>query len=237
MLTIQEGGIFSAPRTYLPFFGVLMTIKFALLIDGGFLRRRLRAVLHDDETFAAAVSRFINGMGNCTELRDLSLYRTFYYDAEPYSRAKEKPLNGGMEYFSKSVEVQKSGEVIRDLRRLPFVAVRLGNTDFRGWRVKPQALPIATDQVTITSQDLVADIQQKGVDMRIGLDVAALSLKKFADVIVLVSGDSDFIPVLKFARTEGRQVFLFTLGHRIKEELRAHADVCVDSPLANIISK
>jgi uncharacterized LabA/DUF88 family protein len=65
--------------------------------------------------------------------------------------------------------------------------------------------------------------------MRIGLDIASLTLKRHAQVIVLVTADSDFIPAMKFARREGAQLFLITLGHGIKEGMREHADLVVES--------
>ena len=64
--------------------------------------------------------------------------------------------------------------------------------------------------------------------MRIGLDIASLSLKDHVDVIVLVTGDSDFIPALKFARREGKQVILVTLGQGIRPEIYAHTDLCIE---------
>lgn len=89
--------------------------------------------------------------------------------------------------------------------------------------------------INVSAKDITPDIQQKGVDMRIGIDIASISLKRYADVIVFVGGDSDFIPALKFARTEGRQVILFTLGHRgVLSELKASADVCVESSLNDL---
>jgi hypothetical protein len=33
---------------------------------------------------------------------------------------------------------------------------------------------------------------------------------------------------MKFARREGAQLFLMTLGHGIKEEMREHADLVID---------
>ena len=65
--------------------------------------------------------------------------------------------------------------------------------------------------------------------MRIGLDIASLTLKHQIQVVVLVTADSDFIPAMKFARREGAQLFLVTLGHGVKEEMREHADLVVDS--------
>ncbi len=49
-------------------------------------------------------------------------------------------------------------------------------------------------------------IEQKGVDLRIGLDIARLSLRRMVDIIVVVTGDSDMVPAFKFARREGIRV-------------------------------
>ena len=65
--------------------------------------------------------------------------------------------------------------------------------------------------------------------MRVGLDIASLTLKKQVEVIVLVTGDSDFVPAMKFARREGAQLFLVTLGHKITDELREHADLALET--------
>ena len=49
--------------------------------------------------------------------------------------------------------------------------------------------------------------------------------KRFVERIVLVTADSDFIPAMKFARREGVQVTLVTMGHMlVKRELKVHAD-------------
>ena len=61
--------------------------------------------------------------------------------------------------------------------------------------------------------------------MRIGLDMARLALKETVRTVVVVTGDSDFIPAFKFARREGMKVFLEPMGHNVRTELRAHADI------------
>ena len=55
----------------------------------------------------------------------------------------------------------------------------------------------------IQEDDFSLSMIQKGVDMKIGLDIASLSYKKLVDQIVLISGDSDFVPAAKLARLEG----------------------------------
>jgi uncharacterized LabA/DUF88 family protein len=87
---------------------------------------------------------------------------------------------------------------------------------------------------TIKASDLRFSFQQKGVDLRIGLDIARLSLRRLVDAIVVVAGDSDFIPAFKFARREGLRVYLEDLGSKfVKRELRAHADVVLRTVLSD----
>lgn len=56
------------------------------------------------------------------------------------------------------------------------------------------------------------------------LDKLAVSSTTSVQAIVVVTGDSDFIPAFKFARREGMRVFLCHLGHRIRRELMTHSD-------------
>lgn len=68
------------------------------------------------------------------------------------------------------------------------------------------------------------NIEQKGVDMKIGLDIASLSFKKQVDQIVLISGDSDFVPAAKLARREGIDFVLDPLFNHISADLSEHID-------------
>ena len=67
-------------------------------------------------------------------------------------------------------------------------------------------------------------LRQKGVDMRLGIDIASITLKKQADTLILVTGDSDFVPAAKLARREGAEVILDPLRQSIKEQLHEHID-------------
>ncbi len=68
------------------------------------------------------------------------------------------------------------------------------------------------------------DVKQKGVDMRIGIDITSLALKKQVSRIVLISGDSDFVPAAKFARREGIDFILDSMHAPIKSDLHEHID-------------
>ena len=45
------------------------------------------------------------------------------------------------------------------------------------------------------------------------------------DIIVVVTGDSDLVPAFRFARREGVRGFLDHMGHGVRRELKAHADI------------
>lgn len=60
--------------------------------------------------------------------------------------------------------------------------------------------------------------------MRIGLDIASITLKRQADTVILVSGDSDFVPAAKLARREGVTFILDPLWHNVSNDLLEHID-------------
>lgn len=92
---------------------------------------------------------------------------------------------------------------------------------FRGF--KPKKTPVAP--ATLTDADFEPIFEQKGVDMRIGLDIAAYSDNHAVERIVLVSGDTDCVPALKYGRRAGLQTVLIEpAGAKIAPELVSHAD-------------
>lgn len=200
--------------------------SFAILIDGGFVKRKLGTA--KVPATAKDVQSLIEKVCVHEMLRGLTLHRVYFYDAAPLDEQRDKPLQGGRRDFGKEPIVARSRKLHADLVRVPFVALRMGELSFRGWTLKKSDLPTDQPSLTIVSDDLHPLIQQKGVDMRLGLDIAALALKRLVQAVVLVTGDSDFVPAMKFARREGLQVFLAPLGHGIYETMREHSDVVLE---------
>jgi uncharacterized LabA/DUF88 family protein len=60
--------------------------------------------------------------------------------------------------------------------------------------------------------------------MRIGLDIASLAHKHLVDQIVLIAGDSDFVPAAKHARREGIDFILDPMWQPVKQSLQLHID-------------
>ena len=63
--------------------------------------------------------------------------------------------------------------------------------------------------------------------MKMGLDIASMTSKKLCTKIVLLSGDTDMIPAMKFARKEGVHVFLHTFNPSAHNTMAAHTDIIV----------
>lgn len=76
----------------------------------------------------------------------------------------------------------------------------------------------------IEDHEVKLNLRQKGVDMRIGIDITSLTLKKQVDTIVLVAGDSDFVPAAKLARREGVEFILDPMWQTVNEDLFEHID-------------
>lgn len=77
---------------------------------------------------------------------------------------------------------------------------------------------------TIAVNDISPVFQQKAVDMKLGIDIALIALKRQVQRMVILTGDSDFIPAFKLARKEGMIVTLDALTNHVKESLREHTD-------------
>ena len=114
------------------------------------------------------------------------------------------------------------------LRRLRKVALRLGYLSGHKWTIKPAAtkklLKGTLMPAQLTWRDVEFDIDQKGVDIKIGIDMTSLALKRMIKQIVLVSGDGDFVPAAKLARREGLDIVLDPMWSRIGDALHEHID-------------
>ncbi|CAG9468198.1 NYN domain-containing protein [Campylobacter upsaliensis] len=77
----------------------------------------------------------------------------------------------------------------------------------------------------LTDKDFKLNLKQKGVDIKIALDISKLSLRKDIEKIILMIGDSDFIPAIKLARREGIIDQLDPLKHNVSENMLDHIDL------------
>lgn len=198
----------------------------AVLLDGGFVKKRLAEKLHRFPT-ASDVSAWMETLIAHPDLVAARLFRIYWYDADPFGQKRSNPIDGRSFNFATTLEANRNRDLMSQLEVFPDIAVRKGELHFRGWRVHAAAMKDLTRDPprTLKATDLEPVFIQKGVDMRIGLDIASLALKRLVDGIVLVTADADMIPAMKLARREGLRVFLHLMETpNRREELLVHAD-------------
>lgn len=201
--------------------------QFAIMLDGGFLTKKLYRRLRRHATADDVVAE-------CERLRALpivqvyELLRIYYYDALPSSDQITKPVSGEKHDLSKTQRYKRAQSLYDQLVLKANMSLRMGHVMLSPskWRIKP----VVADQLVAAERALIdddfqLDALQKGVDMRVGMDMARLALREMARAIVVVTGDSDFVPAFKFVRREGVKVILEPLGHNVRVELKQHADV------------
>lgn len=174
---------------------------------------------------AVEVLDYCSGISAHPVLRSSELLRTYFYDAPPAVGSIVRPVDGVELDLSNSAVGKCSQALQWALAEAPGVALRLGELQKRGWKVGPRATrSLRRQNRYLNGPDFIPDLVQKGVDLRIGLDIARLALRGLVREIVLVTGDSDFIPAMKFARREGVRVLLDTMGQPARHELLEHSD-------------
>lgn len=209
--------------------------KTAILVDGGFYRRRAYSCIGDlspkeraDELENYCRRHLVERI-NGSKVNH-SLYRIFYYDCEPVDKTIYNPFIQSNVNLGKSPTYEWTNEFFEELKKKRKFAIRLGqlavqqanyNLSQRAFR---KLCNKTIDFSDLTDSDIILNIDQKGVDMKIGLDIASLAYKQQVDQIILISGDSDFVSASKLARREGVDFILDPLGAPIKPELFEHID-------------
>lgn len=157
--------------------------RLAIFIDGGYLDALARDEFNvwvDYQKFTEQITATV--ASKTTEPVDT--LRTLYYHCLPYQSnppTKDEAWRYGQKH-----------RLFDRLRRLPRYEVREGRLMYRG--VRADGTPI---------------FQQKRVDLLLGLDFALLAGKNQITHAAIVTGDSDLVPAIDVARTEGVQVWLF----------------------------
>lgn len=201
--------------------------QFAILLDGAFLTKKLHARWQRHATADDVVAE-CERLKSLPSLHGYELLRIYYYDAPPSSESLTTPVSKTPINLANTERFRLSQSLYDQLILKPNFALRMGDTHLspRKWRVKPKAAAhLLKSPRPLTDDDFALDLSQKGVDMRVGLDMARLALKETVRTVVVVTGDSDFVPAFKFARREGVKVILETMGHNVRTELRAHSDI------------
>jgi len=180
-------------------------IKTVLLIDGGALRVFARFIGKDytgdfveDFAFAAI------------DEEEEHLLRILFYDAPLFEGVVRAPISGDEREF-------RGGSAFLDnLARRDRFAVRRGSLVFRGWKPRPRPgdthprYCFDADEAP-TDHDFDPVFEQKGVDMRIGLDIATFAERRTTDRVLIMTTDSDLVAAMKYGRRAGLEIGIVQL--------------------------
>ncbi|MFB6306699.1 MAG: NYN domain-containing protein [Flavobacteriales bacterium] len=205
----------------------------AILIDGSFFHKRYQRVYENAETHTPAeiadelFRMCLSHLNDKHEQR--RLYCIFYYDCPPYDKELEKPISGEGVLYSETEQAHFKKEFFEELKRKRKIALRKGYLKERnGWLLKPSVSQEFIENQggghKLTDDDFFYDLQQKNVDMKIGIDIASMVFKNAVNQIILISGDADFVPAAKLARREGIDFILDPMWNSIHPDLFEHID-------------
>lgn len=206
-------------------------VQVAFMIDGGFFIKKFK---EQTKTFPSPhnVRDLCDKALKDPDLQGDQLFRIYYYDCLPFSGTSVHPLTGVKTDYSATHVYKRQNQFLRDLKLCPRVAFRSGTLSNEGWKIPPSKMKEVIRKIgqgiPLDPFDFVINLSQKKVDIKIGLDMAWLASKKIVEKVVLVTGDSDLVPAMKFARREGVMVYLLHFSHGIKEELKEHCDGIVN---------
>lgn len=199
--------------------------RFAICVDGGFVQKVLWARNQTAPT-AAEILAECDRIAQHEAFANCDLLRIYYYDAPPSQGQMINPIDGSLLDLQATETYLAAVKLQAELKAAPNVALRMGDVLASGWRVSEGALGrISREPRPLAASDLKPNLHQKGVDIRIGLDIARLALKDTVRSLAVVTCDTDFVPAFKFARREGIRVYLDTMGKPCRPELIEHSDL------------
>lgn len=227
-----RGNSFSRSRSTDLLYHVSPTMT-AVMVDVGFYLTQAQRIFgrqHPEEAAKRLHQFALDHLNDDKRRRVARLYRIFVYDAPPAAWKGHTPIGKKAIDLGESATAKWRNTFHETLRGLRKVALRTGEipTSQVHWQLKPGALKDLTNGrkrwEQLTDDDFRLDLRQKGVDMRLGLDIASLAYQRNVNQIVLISGDADFVPAAKLARRSGIDFILDPMWATIRPALFEHID-------------
>jgi len=147
---------------------------------------------------------YLCGLCDC----DVRRVRTYYYDCLPYQ--SNPPTPEEKERYSKKQRFMTM------LKRLPRFEIKLG-------RLAKYPKP-----------DGKYGFEQKKVDILLSIDLTRVAISKQIDRVILVAGDSDFVPAIQVAKDAGAITQLVYFPRTVHNELLDACDERIELSQENI---
>ncbi|SEJ60215.1 NYN domain-containing protein [Azotobacter beijerinckii] len=219
----------------------------AILVDGGFFIRRIDhfqrkyfqglnlTAEHLTQILNRIATQHVQNLSSPKNTQPHTLYRIYFYDCPPLTDQIRYPIpdkgckTAGTWNTKKHPPYQLRSELHDRLRRNRKTALRLGSLSKQGeWQLNSPVLKELISGVKVwadlTKDDFHYEIAQKMVDTKLGVDITSLAMERLVDAIVLVAGDSDFVPAAKLARKKGIDFLLDPMWGTTTHGLTEHVD-------------
>lgn len=220
----------------------------AILIDGGFFIQRvnyyLRNFFKNHQITAKELTSLIWRMvkfhieaphGRHENRSKLELYRIYFYDCSPTDKQVKFPFPENGDKTPKNMNFKEHPPYVlrknlhSELLKNRKTALRLGElSDSGSWQLNSSVIKSLIkgelEWKDLTNEHFHYEIKQKTVDIKLGMDITTLACDKLVTSMVLIAGDSDFVPAAKLARTRGIDFILDPMQQNITENLSAHID-------------
>lgn len=167
-----------------------------------FIRDKTR--FYDFGKFQYFITRFLNKKLNFTKCLDESLIRVYAYTGEyaPHILRKIKDKNIQEEYKNKMKTQQRFFHLVKK---------------FNFFELK--TLPLKYEK---------GRIFQKGIDVRIAVDLLYHAFNDNFDVVVICSGDIDLVEAIRLAKSLGKKVIIVSHKNLLSKDLEKEADFFID---------
>ena len=193
----------------------------AFILDGDFTRRVVEGLVGCPPT-PDHIENFCKSVLKADEhIRGVA-----YYDCPPFEGVRPLPISGTLFRFKTQPAYWKAFKFQEALLKNNFFSYRLGTLSFEGWRLRGESVKdLRTRQRALVDGDFEPILVQKQVELMIGLDIAKLSNTKFVQRLILVTSNTDLIPAVRAARSNGTKVTIVT-GRRklVKNKLISACD-------------
>lgn len=206
----------------------------AILIDGPFFVKRIRQIFpqtvhYDGRAMADLVWRLSAAHLFERNQPKRHLFRIFFYDSPCVGEKVILPMSRTQVDISKTREGQFKHAFHRQLQRKRKLALRLGEPlEVDQWRLREDAQAdllgrrIAVEE--LQDDDFVPVGNPRGIELRIGVDLASLAYKRQVQQVVLITGDGFFAAGAELVRHEGIDIVLDPMWQNIPEEVFTHID-------------
>ncbi len=201
-----------------------------ILIDGTFLQRRHQALLPDRQEISP---HYLCKDFYTYALRHLDrgeqLQKIFYYDTPPATHTVIHPISGEELDLSKSAASERKAELHRELKQQRKMVIRIAPPNpHNAWTFTRNTFDRllngeqGLDELEMS--DMILPQGRKGLDTMMAVDITFLSLRHFADKIILISSNDGLLDAAKMARREGLDFVLDPVRAEVAERFLEHVD-------------